>query len=223
MSDLFCPATLIVARHGEATYDVLDVASNDGGWLTERGRKQAATLAESLRDRRVAAIWCSDLARAVQTAEIAAAVLGVSVRVRAGLRETSPGDWSGRPDSLAMFDEVFQRWLSGDLAASAPGGETGEDVVRRVSTELESAADQFRGETVLVVSHGGAMSLTLPRLARNVPADYARDRLPDNCATSEIVVDADGWLLQTWAGEPVVGGARPPAGSEQQGPGQNSR
>lgn len=174
MGDLFCPATLIVASHAEATYDVLDVASDDGGWLTDLGRKQAAALAASLRDRRVAAIWCSDMARAVQTAEIVAAVLGVSVRVRAGLRETS-------------------------------AGETGEDVVRRVSAELESAADQFRGETMLVVSHGGSISLTVPFLATNVANDFARGRLPANCASCEITADADGWLLRSWAVGPEAG------------------
>jgi broad specificity phosphatase PhoE len=204
MPDLFCPATLIVARHGEATYDVIGVASNDGGWLTDLGRRQAAELAERLADRRVAAIWCSDMSRAVQTAEIAAAVLKVPVRVRGDLREASVGDLDGQPEvSGGLFEPVFQRWLDGDLAASAPNAETGEDVVRRVSAELESAADQFRGETVLVVSHGGAIGVTLPRLAGNVPADYARGRALGNCATCEVSADADGWLLRTWGGESV--------------------
>jgi len=203
MSDLFCPATLVVARHGSATYDAVGVASDDGGWLTEVGRRQAADLAAGLTDRRVAAIWCSDMSRAVQTAEIAASVLRVPVRVRSGLREASVGDLAGRSDGLGLFDSVFLRWLDGDLDASAPSAETGGDVVARMRTELESAADQFRGETVLIVSHGGAIGITLPRLASNVPADYARGRVVDNCATCELSVDADGWVLRTWAGAPV--------------------
>ena len=108
------------------------------------------------------------MSRAVQTAEIVAAALGVPVRVRSDLREASVGGFAGRPDGDRLFDCVFLRWLDGDLAASAPAAETGEDVVRRMSAELESAADQFRGETVLVVSHGGAIGVTLPRLAANV-------------------------------------------------------
>jgi 2,3-bisphosphoglycerate-dependent phosphoglycerate mutase len=204
MTDLFCPATLIVARHGEATYDVLGIASNDGGWLTDRGRRQAAQLAEQLADRRVAAIWCSDMARSVQTAEIAAAVLGVPVKVRSELREASVGELDGQPDDGTLFGSVFERWLDGELTASAPGAENGEDVVRRVSAELQSAADLFRGETLLVVSHGAAMGVALPQLASNVPGDYARGRTLENCATCELAADADGWVLRTWAGEPVV-------------------
>src|SRR6187401_2569940 len=102
MPDLFCPATLVVARHGQATYDVIGIASDDGGWLTDLGRRQAADLAEDLADRRVAAIWCSDMSRAVQTAEIVAAALNVPVRVRRDLREASVGGFAGQPDGDAL-------------------------------------------------------------------------------------------------------------------------
>ncbi len=43
MSDLFCAATVIVARHGDAEYDT-DLASDDGGSLTLRGRDQCRQL-----------------------------------------------------------------------------------------------------------------------------------------------------------------------------------
>ena len=107
MSDLFCAATLVVARHGQAAYDVPDVASDDGGWLTPDGRQQARALGESLRDRRIASVWCSDMTRAVQTAEIAAGVLGglpVTVSARAArVRGRLPGraalDRAGRVSS----------------------------------------------------------------------------------------------------------------------------
>lgn len=202
---LHCPATLIVARHGEAAYDTTDVVSNDGGWLTETGRGQAATLAESLRDRRIAAVWCSDMSRSVQTAEIAAAILGVPVKVRADLREVGVGSLARVPGSMPQFDEQFLRWLDGEIHEAMPEGESAADIVRRVSAELESAADQFRGETLLVICHGGAMSLTLPTIARNVPANYALGRPLANCATCELTADEDGWLLHTWADRQTLG------------------
>jgi 2,3-bisphosphoglycerate-dependent phosphoglycerate mutase len=199
VSDLFCAATVIVARHAETEYDVPDIASDDGGSLTIAGREQARALAAALRSRRVAAVWCSDMARAVQTAEIAAAVLAVPVRVRPGLREFGVGEFAGRP--LADLHEVYATWLSGDLSGGCPGAETGEDVVRRMRDELESLADQHRGETVLVVSHGGAMGVALPRLAGNVPGDFGVDKEMDNCGTCELEVDADGWVLRSWNGQ----------------------
>jgi broad specificity phosphatase PhoE len=202
VTDLQCPATLIVVRHAEATYDNLGIASDDGGWLTDLGRQQAAELARQLGDRRVAAIWCSDMSRAVQTAEIVSAALGgLPVRVRRGLREASVGGLAGQP--VEVFDSFYFPWLDGQLDKGAPAGETGEEVLRRMTAELQAAADLFRGETVLIVSHGGAISLTLPRLAHNVPFDYARNRPLPNCGRCELDVDGDGWTLCTWASQPV--------------------
>lgn len=87
MSDLFCPATLILARHGEAEYEA-DTSSSEGGSLTRLGRQQAAGLAERLRSRRISHIYSSTLACAVQTAEIAAATLDLDVTTRIGLRDS---------------------------------------------------------------------------------------------------------------------------------------
>ncbi len=202
MSDLQCPATIIVARHAEAEFDT-DLVSDDGGSLTPAGRSQARQLGESLLERNVAVIWCSDLSRAVQTAEIVAAVIGKPVRVRAGLREFAVGDLAGAKFWADVFEPVFTAWSRGALDAGTPGGESGADVVCRMRIELEMLADAARGETVLVVSHNKAMSLTLPLLARNVPDRFAEAKTFGNCATCELVVDADAWVLRSWGGQPI--------------------
>lgn len=201
MSDLFCPASVIVARHAEAQYGS-DLTEDAGGSLTLTGRAQSRRMGESLLPRRIAAVWCSDMARAVQTAEIAAAVLDVPVRVRTSLREFAVGDFAGRRYTDNLFDDIFATWMAGDLSGG-PGGETGSDVVRRIRAELESIADLNRGETVLVVSHAGAMKLTLPRLATNVADNFGVGKSLDDCATCELAADADGWVLRTWAGVPL--------------------
>ena len=50
--------------------------------------------------------------------------------------------------------DVYAAWLEGDLDG-AMFGETGHEVVGRLRSVVEDAADRFRGETVLLVSHGG--------------------------------------------------------------------
>ncbi|MGI8577145.1 MAG: histidine phosphatase family protein [Nocardioidaceae bacterium] len=202
MSDLSCAATIVMARHAEAEYDT-DLWSDAGGSLTLEGRAQAQALGEALGDRNVAAIWCSDMSLAVQTAEIAAAVLGVAVRVRPGLHEFGVGDYAGEPFSPDMVHPVYEAWLGGDLTASCPAAENGVDVVRRMAAEIEAIADQYRGETVLVVSHGGAIGVSLAQLSTNVAGDFPRGRQLLNCDTCELAVDSDGIVLRTWAGQPV--------------------
>ena len=156
MSDVHCPARIIVARHGQAEYESPEM-NESGGSLTTLGREQARELGERLRTEKVAAVMCSELSRAVQTAEIAAAVLGLPVRVRERLHEYPPGDLLGQPADREFQSSMARSWLSGDLSVGVPGGETGRETADRVLAVLDVIADEFRGETVLVVSHGGVI------------------------------------------------------------------
>src|SRR6478609_3419986 len=94
MSSLQCAARILVARHGEAEYET-ELCGDDGGSLTALGRAQARELADLLSGERIARVWTSSLSRAVQTAEIVAASLGVDVVVREGLREYGVGSLAG--------------------------------------------------------------------------------------------------------------------------------
>ena len=197
MSDLQCAATLLVARHGQAEYETKTL-TDAGGSLTPLGRKQALELAESLRGRRVAYVYTSPLARAVQTAEIVAAALGAGVGVREGLQELTVGAFEGYPEGVGPFIEAFQAWEKGDLTATYDGGESAEQVVGRVREVLEAIVDLHRGESVLVISHGGAICLALPRLVSNLPDNHAASLQIANATTVELSVDADDWRCVRW-------------------------
>jgi 2,3-bisphosphoglycerate-dependent phosphoglycerate mutase len=202
VSDLQCAARLLIARHGEAEYDT-ELLSDSGGSLSLTGRKQAGELADSLGDAHVSVIYCSGMARAVQTAEIVAARLGVVVRVRDSLREWSVGEYAGQEYVEGMYDDVLVAWDAGDHDARVPGGESGNEIRQRVATELEAIVDLHRGETVLVVTHGGAIRVAVPQLVLNVPDSYGTAHELENCAVVEVDADNDGWVLRSWAGQPV--------------------
>ena len=193
MSDVHCPARIIVARHGEAEYET-DTMTEAGGSLTGLGREQARDLGERLRGERVAGVVCSDLARAVQTAEIAGGVLGLPVKVREGLQEFPAGDFHGREYETAFFDGMVRSWLAGDLDAGVPGGETGRETAERVLSVLDDVADQYRGETVLVVAHGGVILALWGAIAPGSSDAPAHD-LVRNGSTYVLERDADGWRL----------------------------
>lgn len=199
MADLQCAARVFVARHGEAAYEN-ELLSDAGGWLTPLGRQQARDLAESLAGERVARVWTSDMARAVQTGEIVAGRLGVDVVVRTGLREFGVGAATGSTGDPDPFASTFSAWLDGDLAARIPGAESGEEVVERYAAVLAEIADEHRGEAALVVGHGGAMCLALSALARNLAMSHSRDLPLPPCGVVALAADADGWVARSWAG-----------------------
>jgi 2,3-bisphosphoglycerate-dependent phosphoglycerate mutase len=193
------PATILVARHGDAAYESKHWA-DEGGSLTDEGRAQAADLAGRLRARGVTHVWTSTMSRAVQTAEIVAAHLGVSVTTREGLREFSVGSLAGsRADD--PFAEVYGEWLAGHLDLRLPGGETGAELRHRMHHVLFEIAERHAGETVLAVSHGGLMRLALPLILSEEPVDPP-DRL-GNCAVVELATDGRRWTCLRWPASPV--------------------
>jgi 2,3-bisphosphoglycerate-dependent phosphoglycerate mutase len=187
------PATILLARHADAEYETHHWA-DEGGSLTHAGRVQAHGLARRLADRGVTHVWTSTYARAVQTAEIAASGLGVTVTTREGLREFSVGSFEGSR-AEDPFAETYAAWLAGDLDRRLPGGETGAELRHRMHHVLFEIAERHRGETVLAVSHGGLMRLTLPLILTREPADPP-DRL-GNCAVVELTAD-DHWTCVHW-------------------------
>jgi 2,3-bisphosphoglycerate-dependent phosphoglycerate mutase len=201
MSDLHCPATLVVARHAKAAF-VEDWFSDEGGSLTSEGRAQARELAESLQGRRVAAVWCSDASRAVQTAEIAATRLGVAVTARKSLREVFIGSLIDQSFEYARIEAVCEKWYAGSLDARFEDGESGTEVVARHLDQFEEIADLHRGETVLVVGHQTALGIVVPTITREVSVAWARSNDLANTETVELENDADGWVLRRWGQQP---------------------
>jgi probable phosphoglycerate mutase len=206
VSDVQCAATILVVRHGESEANVARRLSSaaPGEPLTARGRGQAAALAERLRGRRISYVYASPLLRAQQTGQVLAETLGVGLGTLDGVPEVSMGrcEGSDSAEDWAHVDGTFVRWLEGDLGAGVDGGETGHEAVARIRSALQEIADQHRGETVVVVSHGGVMSLALPRCTSDVADDYGLKRFVPNCGLVELSVDADGWSLRQWPSDP---------------------
>lgn len=158
--------TIYLARHGETEWN------QAGRWqghtdipLAESGREQAAALAERLRTFNIASIHTSDLARAWQTAEIVARVLGVPLGGKdPGLRERSFGLFEGltRRECKERFPREWEGYL-GNVDRVAPGGEAKSKVVERMAEAMYRVARTLAssGGAALVVSHGGSMRALL--------------------------------------------------------------
>ena len=66
---------------------------------------------------------------------------------------------------------------------------------------FDEIADLHRGESVLVVSHGGAICSGVPALAINLHPAFAEGRSLPHCGVVELAGDGDGWLAVAWLRE----------------------
>jgi broad specificity phosphatase PhoE len=154
---------LLLARHGQTVWNAgRRFQGSTDVPLSEVGRTQATALGEALRRYRVAAVYVSPLRRALETASIALDGAGVPLVPMEELRELCLGEWEG-----CTVDEVRQRtgdpyraWVEAPLDCPPPGAEPLPDVCQRVLTAVDRiAASHQDGEDVLVVAHGGVISV----------------------------------------------------------------
>ena len=177
---------LLLARHGQSLWNEVRKfqGANDVG-LSDLGRTQAAALGSALRSGyRVAAAYVSPMCRARDTAEIALKGTGIPLTAIHELRELSLGEWEG-----FTVDEVRSRegnpyltWVRSPLDYPPPGGEPLPDVCARVLQAIDRIAANHRdGEDVLVVAHGGVISVYLCHLLGISFNSLWRMRI-DNCS-----------------------------------------
>ena len=153
---------VFLARHGETEWNRI------GRWqgvtdipLSDVGRAQARALGERLRAAGIRHVHASHLARARETAEIVAAVLGLPglVRVDSRLRERGYGCFEGltRDECAARYPEVWERYAL-DRRVVPPDAEPQAEIIARVTAAMQDVAG-VRGEdgAALVVSHGGTI------------------------------------------------------------------
>ncbi|WP_280494401.1 bifunctional RNase H/acid phosphatase [Nocardia asiatica] len=164
------PTRLLLLRHGQTELSVQRRYSGRGNPpLTPLGREQAARAAKMLAAKGdIAAVVSSPLGRARETAEAAAAALGVPVEVDDGLIETDFGEWEGLTfaEAAQRHPGLHARWI-GDPTVAAPAGESFAEVEQRVDAVRRDLVERYPGANLVVVSHVTPIK-TLLRLALDV-------------------------------------------------------
>jgi broad specificity phosphatase PhoE len=196
------PLELVLVRHAEPDYESLRQTGADTSdpALTALGRRQAAAVARHLKARPMAALHCSPLARAKETAAAIGTAQGLVPSVVDGLAEIRIGEL--RAVSQAEVDAYFAaaaRRPLRDHWEGFPGGEHFRDFHGRVTEAIESVLalygarpkpiDGFsvwtapaRAQTLRigVVAHGGTNGVVLTHLLGipAVPWEWIRFETP---------------------------------------------
>ena len=132
------------------------------GQLSAEGRRLARELGQRHRGGDVAAVFVSDLARAVETATIAFAGSGIPIHRDARLRECNYGDLNGMPVARLVAERARH------IDEPFPGGQSYRDVAAAMADFLRDLAAHWDGRTVVVIAHS-ANKWALDHLLLGVP------------------------------------------------------
>jgi len=178
---------LLLIRHGENEYVKTGKMAGraPGVHLNERGRKQAAELAEALKQVPLKAIYSSPLERALETAEPLAEGRKLEVQLRSELLENDIGKWQGR--TLKQLSRT-KKWRVVQHAPSRfkfPEGESFLETQTRIISCLdEIAASHKPKDIVAVVFHADPIKLAVTYYL-GMPLDHFQ-RL--GCDTASVTV-----------------------------------
>ena len=140
--------TIIFEAHGTTLDNEAHLASGHNDVeLSELGIEQAKQLGERYKDKPLNAVFCSDLQRAYETAEIAFRGRAVAIVRDARLRECDYGDWTKKPSGEVEAERKNR------ITVPFPNGESYEDTNARMKDFLDELKQNYDGKTVMIIGH----------------------------------------------------------------------
>lgn len=192
---------LCIVRHGETDWNLEKrIQGHTDIPLNATGRAQALAMSYNAAHHRFAAVYSSDLARALDTARYIAEREGHEVRPLPLLRERHYGLFQGRTaaEAARSHPAAHALYLARDPDYDFETGESLRGFARRVVDGIEWLTRHHTGQTILAVSHSGVLDI-LYRRATGRPLETPRDFDIPNCALNWFHADAHGWHLERWA------------------------
>lgn len=172
------PTTQVIyVRHGKTDFptDRIYCDDREDPPLNAEGVTQARFAGELLRGQAVDAIYASPSSRTRMTAEEIARVTGAAVIEDGALRERRFGVWEGLyfNEISQQFAHEYDLWRQDPVHYTPEGGETIDELLRRVTSAVAGFAKDHRGGTILVVSHVGPIRVCLTH-ALKIPVLWYR-------------------------------------------------
>jgi broad specificity phosphatase PhoE len=129
--------------------------------LSSRGRNQAHATARTLKSESITAIYSSDLARAMETAQPLAKLTGLPVNATSAFRERSVGVMEGLTfeDAAQQHPEQYAALLRRDFEHVLTGGESYRQLLDRARQKLDEIIEENRGGRIAVFSHTGTICI----------------------------------------------------------------
>jgi len=184
---------IIFVRHGVTELNDRGVIQGAAKTpLTELGRRQAVAAARALEVFSPTALYSSPYVRAMQTAEIIGERLGLAVVESTRLREQGLSGWEGRvwQDIAAADPPIAKRRDSEGWWFCPPGGEPRLRVRHRMLAFVGEMTERHNDETVIAVTHAGALYFLVHALLDKIPIGRTHIRT-SNCGFSVVEADSE--------------------------------
>ncbi|MFN7154123.1 MAG: histidine phosphatase family protein [Acidovorax sp.] len=198
---------LILIRHGETDWNrELRFQGHVDVPLNATGHEQARRLADRLAAEKLVVdhLVCSDLIRTQQTATPSLQVLFPQLHIHtltdARLREQAFGEVDGKrvEDVKLEHADAWAQWLRFEADYGMPGGETTRQFHTRVMDAVRRIAQQYQGQKVMVVTHGGVLDM-IWRTARGTGLDGPRQSDIPNAGLNRVRVEGHVVEVLDWA------------------------
>lgn len=182
-------STVLLLRHGltAQTGPVLS-GRTPGVHLDDRGRKQAAAVAERIAALPLTAIVSSPMERCVETAEVVrdAQRKAPAWHVDERLTECGYGDWTGKSIKDLAKDPIWKLVQGQPSAVRFPGGEALPEMAARAVAAVRDWDARLGAEAVWVAcTHGDVIKAILAD-ALGLHLDQYQRIVPDPCSVSVI-------------------------------------
>jgi broad specificity phosphatase PhoE len=172
------------------------VGRTGGIQLGKEGREQAEALAQRLVGDEIGAVQSSPQQRALETAALIAAPLGLVVDIVPELDEVDFGQWAGCSFEQLNRDRRWAAWNSERGTARPPGGETMLELQKRILGHLDRLEAERPKEKLVLVSHAEVIRAALLHFLGIALDSFAR---------VEIAPASISTLLLNGSGAQVIG------------------
>ena len=185
---------LYLTRHGEVVEPGVYNGQTDVD-ITPTGVKQMERLRELLKDKKLQAVYSSDLTRTWKGAEIIAQPHGLTPQAFPQFREMHFGRWQGLSYAQVMerYPSDIPQWLNNVEQFGIPGGESMIDVRQRAIPQLQELIEQHRGKEFVLVCHGALNRLILAE-ALHLPMAHLL-RIEQDYGCLNIIEYSSSWTV----------------------------
>lgn len=196
---------IYLVRHGETTFNKEGKFQGQSDIpLDAEGKAQAEKLGHRFEDEflqsgeQIAAIYCSPLSRAEETAEAVADKFQLAPKADPAMVEMDMGEWEGKTAKQIMEEykdqngvPLLKKWQEDPVENNIPGGEKAADLDNRVATSLDRIIkNHLPAENIVLVAHMGPIAVALRHVLGKPLKDLAKVKT-DNASVSVIEVNGD--------------------------------